>query len=505
MNNSHTAFLFTHSKFKIHSLDIHSLVRIQNSFIRHSLIDMIAFVLNNQTIETNAPSGTALLDFIRKDRQLKGAKLVCKEGECGACSVLVGERRGGEMFYQSMTSCITPLVNVQGKHVVTIEGLNMEELSPVQKAMVDAYGTQCGFCTPGFVVSLTGYLLSSETVSLEGITAAMDGNICRCTGYKGIERAAELIINQVKADMPKLSIPSLVAQNYIPAYFADIPKRLAAIKTEAAAHNGSVKLGGGTDLYVQRPWTMYETEALPVYDRASMNQIEIEDGVCTFGAALTMGDLYRSELFKSALPDSDYIFKLLSSTQIRNMATIGGNLVNASPIGDFTILLLALDSQIILEKAGKRRTLALKDFYKGYKQIDLKEGEILEQIQFKVPTASSKFHFEKVSQRKYFDIASVNFASTFDLKNDRIQAAHLAVGGVGPIPTYLHKTAAFLQGKAITETTIREAIVCLNEEISPISDARGSAEYKRLLARQLFIAQFMAVKTEELVLEEIVG
>jgi len=466
---------------------------------------MINFVLNNQTIETDVPSGTALLDFIRKHKHLKGSKLVCKEGECGACSVLIGERKVEGIFYQSMTSCITPLVNVQGKHVVTIEGLNMSELTPVQQAMVEGYGTQCGFCTPGFVVSLTGYLISNQTIDTQGIIAAIDGNICRCTGYKGIERAAELIIKQVKNDMPKLSISALVDHKYIPAYFADIPKRLATIQPTNGQYKGSIKLGGGTDLYVQRPHDMYETQALPVYDRPSMKQIEIADGVCTFGASLTMGDLYRSEAFNRALPDSDYIFKLLSSTQIRNMATIGGNLVNASPIGDFTILLLALDSQIILEKKGKRRRLPLKEFYKGYKNIDLKEGEVLEQVQFNIPDNSSKFHFEKVSQRKYFDIASINLASKFDIKDDLIQTAHLAVGGVGPIPTYLHKTAVFLQGKTINETIIREAIVLLNEEISPISDARGSAEYKRLLARQLFIAQFMAMKEDTLVLEEMIA
>ena len=465
---------------------------------------MTSFVLNNQTIETDAPPGTALLDFIRKNKQLKGSKLVCKEGECGACSVLIGERKADGVFYQSMTSCITPLVNVQSKHVVTIEGLNMNVLTPVQQAMVESYGTQCGFCTPGFVVSLTGCLLSNEAIDKQTIIAAIDGNICRCTGYKGIERAAEIIIKRVKNDIPKLSIPALVTHKYIPAYFADIPKRLTNIQPTNGQHKGSIKLGGGTDLYVQRPHEMYETKVLPVYDRPSMKQINIKDDICTFGASLTMGDLYRSEVFNHVLPDADYIFKLLSSTQIRNMATIGGNLVNASPIGDFTILLLALDAQIILEKDGNRRHLPLKEFYKGYKKIDLQEGEILEQIQFNIPDTSSRFHFEKVSQRKYFDIASVNFASKFDLQNDIIQTAHLAVGGVGPIPAYLHKTAAFLQGKSINETNIREAIILLNGEISPISDARGSAEYKRLLARQLFIAQFLAIKENELVVEEMI-
>ena len=283
---------------------------------------MISFLLNNQTIQTTAPPGIELLDYIRKEQQLKGSKLVCKEGECGACSVLIGDQKAGGIFYQSMTSCITPLVNVHGKHVVTIEGLNMEKLSPIQQAMVDGYGTQCGFCTPGFVVSLTGYLLSTSSVSKEGLIGAIDGNICRCTGYKGIERAVEQIVQLIKFDLAKLTISSLVAKQYIPDYFEEIPERLAALPTTAIENNGSVKLGGGTDLYVQRPWTMYETEALPVYDRPAMKRIAIKGGLCTFGASLTMGDLYRSELFNKALPNSEYIFKLLSSTQILSLIHI---------------------------------------------------------------------------------------------------------------------------------------------------------------------------------------
>jgi len=464
---------------------------------------MITFILNNQLVKTTAPSGIALLDFIRKDKQLKGAKLVCKEGECGACTVLVGELTDAGVRYQSMTSCITPLVNAQGKHIVTIEGLNMETLSPVQQAMVDAYGTQCGFCTPGFVVSLSGYLLTNEIVSTTGIIGAIDGNICRCTGYKSIERAAENIIAKIKEDLPKISVAGLGARKYIPTYFKEIPTRLAAIESMESVNTGTIKLGGGTDLYVQRPVAMYETEAMPVYDHSAMKGIEIKDGFCTFGAAETMGSLYRSDLFKKALPQSDYIFKLLSSTQIRNMATIGGNLVNASPIGDFTILLLALDGTLILEKDGKKRLVALKDFYKGYKKIDLNAGEILEKITFKLPNATTQFHFEKVSQRKYFDIASVNFASKFDLKDGLIKAVHLSVGGVGPIPTYLHQTSIFLNEKILTADLIKAAIPVLNTEISPISDARGSADYKRLLTRQLFIAQFLAVPSVDLAVEKI--
>lgn len=467
---------------------------------------MISFILNEQIIETNAHAGMALLDFIRNDQLLKGSKLVCKEGECGACSVLIGEVRDSALFYQSMTSCITPLINAHGKHVVTIEGLNMDELTPVQRAMVDEYGTQCGFCTPGFVVSLTGYLMNQDKPSIDGIIGAIDGNICRCTGYKGIERAAKKIFDQLNKVEQPVTISTLVNEGFIPCYFNKILRQLEGINTSAKDTLGATALiGGGTDLYVQRPWEMYDAEVTALYDIQSLKKIEIKDDLCIFGASLTMGDLYRSKVFKSVIPDSDYIFKLLSSTQIRNMATIGGNLVNASPIGDFTIILLALDSDIILKKEVERRTVSLKDFYKGYKKIDLKEGEILEKIQFKVPSASSTFHFEKVSQRKYFDIASVNLASKISIEDEVMTEVHLAVGGVGPIPLYLRQTSTYLIGKRVNEETIKSAIKILNGEVSPISDARGSSDYKRLLARQLFIAQFFNLKGHVLHLEKMIG
>ncbi len=453
----------------------------------------IVFLLNDQLIRTTAPPGSAMLDFVRKKRHLTGSKLVCKEGECGACTVLVGNLSGDELVYQSMTSCIMPLVNAHGKHIVTIEGLNMDTLSPVQQAMVDSYGTQCGFCTPGFVVSLSGYLLSAKDITFEGAIGAIDGNICRCTGYKSIERAARSLVDRLIEEGDGNNIRQLVKAKYIPSYFSTVKDRLEGLLSTDHQEYSGRKLGGGTDLYVQRPYEMYESEVFPVYDASPMKQIELKNGICTFGAALTMGDLYRSKVFARALPNADYIFKLLSSTQIRNMATIGGNLVNASPIGDFTILLLALNSKIHLEGASGIRTLPLSSFYLGYKKLDLNEDEILLKISFPIPNRDTIFHFEKVSQRKYFDIASVNLASSIEMTDDRVRSAHIAIGGVGPIPLYLRKTATHLQGKTLDSHLVEEVFDILQSEISPISDARGSAEYKRLLARQLLLAQFLNI------------
>ncbi len=456
---------------------------------------MIEFILNDKKISTKENLGMATLDYIRKVRHLKGSKLVCKEGECGACSVLIGTLKDGKLHYQSMTSCIMPLANAHGKHIVTIEGLNFEDkLSPVQKAMVDEFGTQCGFCTPGFVVSLSGYLLTTNKPSKEGIIAAIDGNICRCTGYKSIERATDRILTELVQSIQSFTVQELVDNHFIPAHFSNIKNRLQQISTDIERKEDNKIIGGGTDLYVQRPFEMYEAEVKPIYDDPELNKIEIIDGICTFGASLTMGDLGRSKIFSTALPNSAYIFKLLSSTQIRNMATIGGNLVNASPIGDFTILLLGLDSNILISDGRNERQISLKDFYQGYKVIDLKEKEYIKEISFKIPNKNSTFHFEKISQRKYFDIATVNFSSHIEIENNVVVSASLAIGGVGPIPMYLHNLAKHLIGKTLNTNLIESSFKILQDEISPISDARGSATYKRLLARQLLLAQFLNIE-----------
>ncbi len=470
---------------------------------------MIDFILNNQRIKTAAPPGTAVLDFVRKQRQLTGMKLVCKEGECGACTMLVGEWLNDRMIYKSMTSCIMPLVNAHGKHLLTIEGLSAGDLTPIQQAMIDTTGTQCGFCTPGFVVSMTGALLNSRHTNTENFLEAIDGNICRCTGYKSIERAIGKIVDDLREKQLDNDLLALINANYLPAYLADIPTRLKAIASEFPKANTdakAIRLGGGTDLYVQRPNEMYEADINPVFSRPDMREIKIENGVCTFGAALTMGDLYHSPTFQKALPNSDYLFRLLSSTQIRNMATIGGNLVNASPIGDFTILLLGLNAAIELRKERDSRWIDLKDFYLDYKKMDLQEGEYLMNIRFQLPENPGHFYFDKISQRKYLDIAGVNSAMTLRLEEDKtIAEMHLSAGGVGPIPQYLTKTIESMLGQQLTETLLDKALQVLQSEISPISDARGSADYKRMALRQLVIAHFLKVDENIYPVEKLIG
>ena len=462
---------------------------------------MIEFILNNKPIKTIQPSGALLLDFVRYVQSLTGTKIGCREGDCGACTVLIGDLIDGRLNYRQVTSCLTPLGNVQGKHVVTIEGLNMESLSPVQQYMVDESGSQCGFCTTGFVVSLTQFCLANSAPTYKDAIASIDGNICRCTGYKPIERAAKHITESLSDKSEKETLDWLITQKFIPSYFNQIPEMLNALsKGENNSQNGTV-VGGGTDLYVQKHDQLINQDVDLISDSPDLNFIEIDNGLCKVGAGTTATDLMESDIFISAFPRLKAHLKLVASSPIRNMATLGGNFVNASPIGDFTAFFLALNAKIKLIKNSDSRSIYLNDFYKGYKDLDKSPDEILSTISFKLPTQDSHFNFEKVSKRIHLDIASVNTAILITISGNEITQAHLSAGGVGPIPMYLSKTCNFLLGKSLSRETVQSALEILQSEISPISDVRGSADYKRLLLRQLFYAHFITLFPDQFSLD----
>lgn len=463
-------------------------------------IKLIKFILNQQTIATTASPGTALLDFIRYHQQLTGTKIGCREGDCGACTVLVGELEADRLRYRSVTSCLMPIGNANGKHIVTVEGLNFPTgLNMIQNAMAEYGATQCGFCTPGFVVALSGFCLGEEAPTPENAIASIDGNICRCTGYKSIERAALSIVQKLEGK--KDPVAFAVENGYLPPYFSTIRERLqylggqlmaAALKDAASLEERPHFVGGGTDLYVQKHEEMKEASIRFLFDHPSYNRIRQEGNRCIMGPSVTVSDLRHSLLFQKVFPAFHSYSKLVSSTPIRNMATVAGNFVNASPIGDLTIFFLALDADLLLEEDGRSRNLPLRKLYKGYKSLDKSPGEQIEEISFEIPGPDTFFHFEKVSKRTHLDIASVNSAIRLKVKDRTIIKAGLSAGGVGPVPLFLEKTSAFLEGQTLGEELAEKAIQIMQTEISPISDARGSRAYKTLLAGQLIRAHFQA-------------
>jgi xanthine dehydrogenase small subunit len=457
---------------------------------------MIEFILNNKTIKTHNSVGMTLLDFIRYEQRLTGTKIGCREGDCGACTVLVGTlKENNSIEYKSITSCISPLGNAHGKHIVTIEGTNLpKELTVTQSAIKENHASQCGFCTPGFVVSLTGFALSESTNNSENALDAISGNICRCTGYKSIEKAVDDICEKLESADSKKSLQSLIDNGFIPSYFSEIPKRLDQLQIKNNSQSGITYVAGGTDLYVQKADSLINKTVHLISDYDSLKGIHIEDNTCTIGTGTTVSDLWNHKELNAIFPKLKKHLKLVSSEQIRNMASLGGNFVNASPIGDMTIFFLALNSVItIVNLQGNERQVQLNQFYQGYKTFDLKDDELIRNIQFKLPSKHTKFNFEKVSKRTHLDIASVNSAISITVKNNSVEDAYASIGGVAAIPKYLSKTSTFLNRKQLSTNTILEANEILQNEISPISDVRGSNDYKRLLARQLFFAHFTAL------------
>jgi len=388
-----------------------------------------------------------------------------------------------------------------------VEGIDKAdgELTEVQQALVDESGTQCGFCTVGFVMSLTGFCMDDTEKTGESAISAIDGNICRCTGYKSIERAAERLTKILDPKNGQSRLDFAIEKGIVPEYFSGIAQRIERLKSEIS--NGEEQrlktenaktnhfVSGGTDLYVQRPEEMVHAPAESLFDNPDLRFIAERGEYVEIGASAVVTDLLESRVMRRLFPNLNKHLKLVSSTPIRNMATLAGNFVNASPIGDMTAWFLALDASIIFDT---RREIPLREFYLGYKTLLKTEDEFITKIRFRANF--SHFNFEKVCKRTFLDIASVNTAISLRVENDLIIDAHVSAGGVAPIPLYLRKTSEFLGGRKISDKTISQANEILQTEIIPISDVRGSAEYKRLLLRQLFTAHFVELFGFELII-----
>ncbi len=452
---------------------------------------MIEFILNQKKVSTNINSGENLLQFIRENELLKGTKVGCREGDCGACTVLVGTLQENDLVaYISVTSCLASLASVAGKHVVTIEGLNLEnKLNKAQQAMHENFATQCGFCSPGIVVSMTGAAL--ETKHQTHVKDAVSGNICRCTGYKSIEKAVTHFENE--GGNTSQTLEWYIENHFVPSYFSEIPSQLKLLHSYKTNPIQQI-IGGGTDLYVREADALAE---IKINYFEGNKTIDIQKDKIILGGNVTVSQLWNSQELIQIFPKLQSHLKLVSSQQIRNMATLAGNFVNASPIGDLTVFFLALNASLTLKNNQNGvRNILLKDFFKDYKKVDLLKNEWIETIECSIPKNNFKFNFEKVSKRTHLDIAGVNSAFLIEVKDAKIESVHISMGGVAAIPKYLENTSRFLFGKSLDKLLIIEASAIMQTEISPIDDLRGTAAYKRLLAKQLFFAHFIELFPE---------
>lgn len=482
----------------------------------------LRFRLNTSLIEITEREETVSLDWLRRARRLTGTKEGCREGDCGACMVLLGERSAdlavnAGVRWRGALSCLLALGELDGRHLVTVEGIAANGLTPVMEALLDEGASQCGFCSPGFVMSLTGYLVGGGRLSIEGAVRAVEGNLCRCTGYASIERAAARLVEQfaelpdelperlkrlAEAHVIPLGLASLMTELPRPASTPFAPRE-PGLEIPAPLPRAEVlTLGGGTDYFVRNPDPQPEEGVDFVDHDPSRRLITREGATITLGASVTVQEFFESTNVRDVIPGIERYERDFASLPIRTRATLAGNISNASPIGDMTAVLLALGASVRIRAAGTRATarlLALDRFFLSYRRTALKPGEQVDALLLPVPEKAPRisFTFEKVAKRAHLDIASVNSACLARADRDgRIMGIAISAGGVAPVPMRLAKCEAFLRGKLIDRRTAREAAQIASQECSPIDDVRGSAVYRRELLGRFILAHLAPLVPE---------
>lgn len=469
------------------------------------IANAIRFVLNGEEIAlTDVAPDLTLLDWLRLERRLRGSKEGCAEGDCGACTVLVGKLMGDEIIYDSVTACIRFMGSLHGTHVVTIEHLRGENgvLHPVQQAMVDHHGSQCGFCTPGFVMSLYGLWMRDPNPSRPAIEKALQGNLCRCTGYAPIIRAGQAISDygqpegdplraeriaikeQIRAihDGRRVEIGTGEAQIIIPASLDDFAEIFSA-RPEARIVAGSTDVGLWVTKFMRRIGP-----AIFIGHLQELKRIDADEGAVRIGAGVTYSEALP--VVTGAFPQLKDLWNRFAGEQVRNMGTIGGNIANGSPIGDTPPPFIALGARLTLRRGAERREIALEDYFIAYGKQDRQPGEFVESVTLPRLPAGEHFATYKVSKRRDEDISALCGAFRVKLGADgMVEAARIAFGGMAATPKRAEAVEAALIGKPWTEDNIEAAIAAFGADYQPLSDMRASAEY-RLLAAQNLLRRF---------------
>ncbi|MDQ2632305.1 MAG: xanthine dehydrogenase small subunit [Pseudomonadota bacterium] len=461
----------------------------------------LRFILNGEDVVlTDAGAGETLLDYLRLRRSLRGTKEGCAEGDCGACTVLVGKLSGGKLVYESVNACIRFLGSLDGCHVVTVEHLRGEngKLHPVQQAMVDFHGSQCGFCTPGFVMSLYALWMRSAEPSVGQIEKALQGNLCRCTGYEAIVRAARAIsrYGQVAKDQlaaeRKHVIARLVAmRDGARVEIGDGKNRLivpASVDDFAAvldSEPGATVVAGSTDVGLWVTKHMRDiSPAVFIGNIEGLRTISEEKGVITIGAGVTYSEAFST--LARRIPALGPLFDRIGGEQVRNMGTIGGNIANGSPIGDTPPPLIALGAMLTLRRGKKRRTIPLEDFFIAYGKQDRQPGEFVEAVHVPVPAKASHFAVHKVTKRRDEDITATLGAFHLTLAKDgTVASIRIAYGGMAATPKRARAVEAALLGKPWSEATVEAAIPAYDLDFTPLTDMRATAEYRALAGKNL--------------------
>ena len=473
---------------------------------------VVKFIHNNKIMEVHdVDPNETLLNYIREKLNKTGTKEGCAEGGCGACTVVLGYLKNNKIFYQSVNACIVFLPTIHGKQLILVEDLVGKDgsLHPVQKSMVNFHGSQCGFCTPGFVMSLFSMYKNFQSFNKKIIKNSIAGNLCRCTGYQPIINAAKSLNNKNKVDqfyqtknetIKLLKIinkknNSLTINRIDKKYFA--PQTINELKILLKKYPKSKILSVGTDLSLIVTKERKKINSI-IYINSikELNYIKKNKKYIEIGATTPLIE-FESEIIKH-YPDFKDILERYGSVQIRNVATIAGNIATASPIGDTLPLLLALNAKIVISNSKNDKILYLKDFFINYRKTKLKNGQFIKLI--KIPLLQNNiFKAYKISKRIDDDISAVCASFNLNIKNNIIVSISIAYGGMAAIPKKALQCEKSLLNKDLSEKNINIAQKFLEKDFNPIDDMRASSQYRMKIAKNLLFKCFQEIKNNKLI------
>lgn len=464
----------------------------------------IRFLLGHEerSIESIDPT-TTVLRYLRETECLTGTKEGCAEGDCGACTVVIGEVGDNGITYRAVNSCIQFVPLLDGKQLITVEHLAEKDggLHSVQSAMCEQHASQCGFCTPGFVMSMFAQTENGASPDRAELKDVLAGNLCRCTGYGPILDAGEDAVKS-KRSGKFLAAEGAVAKTLAAwsdretvqinggdkSYFAPATAdNLAALCEE---HPEAHIISGLTDvgLWVTK---MHRTLPTLIYIGAiaELRSIEIEGGFISIAAGVTLSEAH--DVFGAHYPDLGELIRRFASLQIRNVATVCGNIANGSPIGDTPPAFIALDAKLVLRKGSARRTIALEDFFIEYGKQERAPGEFVERVLVPLPEETEKFGCYKISKRFDQDISATCGAFRLTLEGDVVSDIRICFGGMAGTPQRATQAENALRGSAWTEDKVRAAMDAMTQDYTPLTDMRGSADYRMRAAQNLVFRFFL--------------
>ena len=468
----------------------------------------IKFIYKNKIHEViNPDPNETILNYVRKKLNKTGTKEGCAEGGCGACTLVLGELKKNKIYYKAINSCIAFVPILDGKQLILVEDLSSDgNLHPVQKAMVDFNGSQCGFCTPGFVMSIFAMYKNNSTYNENIIKDSIQGNLCRCTGYKPIVDAAKSLSKKKKIDqfsrykkntlslLKKIKSTNIEIINDNKRYFA--PKSLKQLKKIIKKEKNFQLISGGTDLSLMVTKERKDLNSL-IYMNSidELNYIKEKNGYIEVGAATPLIEF--ESYIEKYFPDFSNILRRYGSVQIRNVCTIAGNLGTASPIGDTLPMLLSLDSKVVISDKNKNKILPLNDFFISYRKTKLKRGQFIHSV--KIPILRKNiFKAYKISKRIDDDISSVCASFNFEINNNKIKNIKIAYGGMSSIPKRAFKCEKILSNSILSIKTINKAKRTLEKDFKPITDVRASKEYRMEIAKNLLEKCFIEITEKKL-------